>query len=156
VADALRSLDDEQATILAEFDRLVESLGFRASFKCSSLNRGEWRGSYVSSKLGRTLFSCVVEEGQLAARIMIGETSRILPVLEQCPSALRDAFCAAHACQKCGKCKVGPVRLSLDGVLHRLCNYALFELPNVRREQVAGIETLLEAQASVLKVGATG
>jgi len=53
VSDALRPLDDEQAGILADLDRLVESLGFRASYKCSGLNRGEWRGSYKSSKLGR-------------------------------------------------------------------------------------------------------
>jgi hypothetical protein len=151
VADALRPLDDERAAILAGLDRLVESLGFRAQFKCSSLNRGEWRGSYKSSKLGKTLFGSVVEEGQLAVRIMIGETSRIVPVLEQCPPSLRAAFCAAHACQRCGKCKVGPVRTSLDGTSCRLCNYALFVVPNVRSEQAAGVRMLLEAQASILQ-----
>jgi hypothetical protein len=153
VADAQRPLGDEQAAILAELDRLVESLGYRASFKCSSLNRGEWRGSYKSSKLGKTLFGSVVEEGRLVVRIMISETRRILPVLEQCPPALREVFCAAHACQACGKCKVGPVRLSLDGMSYRLCNYALFVVPDVTSEQAAGIRMLLEAQADILEAG---
>jgi hypothetical protein len=64
---------------------------------------------------------------------------------------LRDAFCAAHACQKCGKCKVGPVRFALEGVAHRLRNDALFVVPDVRSEQAAGLRMLLEAQASILR-----
>jgi hypothetical protein len=150
VADALRPLNDEQAAILTELDRLVESLGYRATYKCSSLNRGEWRGSYKSSKLGKTLFGSVVEEGYLAVRIMIGETGRILPALEQCPPALREAFWAAHACQACGKCKIGLVHFSLGGASHRLCNYALFVVPDVKGEQAVGIKMLLEAQADIL------
>jgi hypothetical protein len=151
VADALRPLDDEQAGILAELDRLVESLGFRAECRCSGLNRGEWRGSYKSNKLGRTLFGYVVEEGQLTARIMIGETGRILPYLAQCPAPLRQAFYAAHTCQACGQCKVGPVRVSLDGESRRLCNYALFTVPDIGEESAAGMRILLEAQAGVLQ-----
>jgi len=151
VADALRPLDEEQLGILAELDRLVESLGFRVEVKCSGLNRGEWRGSYRSSKLGRTLFGFVVEESQLTVRIMIGETGRILPYLEQCPAPLRQAFYAAHTCQACGHCKVGPVRVSLDGEPRRLCNYALFTVPNIRQESAAGMRILLEAQAGILQ-----
>jgi len=82
---------------------------------------------------------------------MIGETGRILPVLAECPPALREAFCAAHACQACGKCRVGPVRFSADGTSCRLCNYALFVVPDVDREQAIGVRMLLEAQASILK-----
>ena len=151
VADALRPLDQEQASILVELDRLVESLGFRAEYKCSGLNRGEWRGSYRSSKLGRTLFGFVVEEGQLTGRIMIGETSRVLPYLEQCPAPLRQAFYAAHTCQACGNCKVGPVHVPLDGESRRLCNYALFTVPDIRQESAAGMRILLEAQAGILQ-----
>lgn len=151
LADVLRPLDDEQALSLAQLDALVESLGFRAALKCSSLARGEWRGSYTSSRLGKTLFGFVVEEGRLDVHVMIGQTSRILPCLEQCPPLLREAFYTAHSCQACGKCKVGPVRVSLDRAARRLCNYALFDVPGVVGERLAGVKMLLEAQAGILK-----
>ena len=61
-------------------------------------------------------------------------TIRILPVLTQCPPALRELFCAAHACQAC-----------------RLCNDALFVVPDVRSEQAAGVQMLPEVQAEILK-----
>ena len=41
-------------------------------------------------------------------------------------------------------------RISTNGTSCRLCNYALFAVPDVKGEQAAGIKMLLEAQANIL------
>lgn len=154
VGDALRSLEGHRSETLRGLDALVTSLGYRAEPRCSSLNRGEWRASYRSPRLGKTLFSFVAEEGELTVRIMFNRTDRILPFIAACPDAVRGSFYASCTCAACGQCESGPHRLVLDGALRRLCGYAWFQHAHVAPDEVAALRMLIETQAQFLAADA--
>jgi len=155
IEDVTAPLDETQAQVLRALAARVEELGYRPQLKCSGLARGEWRGSYVNSKLGRTLFGLVVEEGCANARIVIDDSGAIFPAIAKLPVHLRDAVLRRSACRGCGRCEE-PVKGEIDGTRHALCRSLSLWLPDIAEGDTAHLLALIDAQDRVLCEGAAG
>ncbi|MBT3374698.1 MAG: hypothetical protein HN742_28670 [Lentisphaerae bacterium] len=151
IDDVTRPLDEEQATVLRALAGHVETLGFRPKLKCSGLARGEWRGSYVNPKLGKTLFGFVVEENKLSVRFVLDTTPQIAPCAAALPERLRETVLRAGECRTCGRCKDGPIVIDLGGEKRRLCRNLWVTFHDVTMAEVEPLRQLAAAQDRILR-----
>ena len=156
IEDVTRPLGEEQATVLRSLAAHVETLGYRPRLKCSGINRGEWRGSYVNPRLGKTLLGFVVEENELDVRFILDTTPQIAPCIASQPERLRDAMLRAGTCRECGKCASGPIVVDIGAEKHRLCRNSWVTLSDVTAAEIEPLQRLAAAQDQILRQCSVG
>ena len=151
IEDVTRPLDEVRATVLRSLAACVETLGYRPQLKCSGLARGEWRGSYTNSSLGRTLLGFVVEENELEARLVFDTTPQIAPCIAGLPERLRLAVLRTGKCRQCGKCTSGPMATDVGGQSRRLCRSFRLTLSDLTAAEIKPLQQLAAAQDKILR-----
>lgn len=156
IEDVTRPLDSRQANALRTLAAHVETLGYRPKLKCSGLGRGEWRGSYANSRLGKTLLGFHVEENELKVRLVFDTSPQIAPCVAKLPKRLKEAVLRAGKCRKCGRCESGPIVIAMGGEKRRLCQNFWLTLRDLTAAEVKHVQRLIEAQDQILRERAAG
>ena len=140
-----------QAKVLQGLSKHVESLGYRARIKCVDVIGGAWRSSYISPGNGKTLFGFGVDHGDLNVRLSCGDTRRILPYIEECPTQLRNDLLRGR-CARCGDTGCGKeVTVVVDGEEREICHYGIFTIWRLSRGSLRPLKWLLGVQAGLFE-----
>ena len=151
VEDVVPYLAKGQAKVLQELSGQVESLGYQARIKCVDVIGAAWRSSYISPKNGKTLFGFGLDHGGLNLRLSCGDTRRILPYIEKCPTRLRNDLLRGQ-CARCGGKGCGKeVTVVVDGEEREICHYGIFTVWRPKRSDVRPLKWLLAVQAGMLE-----
>jgi len=151
VADVAPYLTRRHAKELRELSDHVEALGYRARITCVESVGPTFRASYIGRRNNKTLFGFGLEHNELGLRLSFGDTRRILPAIEQCPTRLRNELLRGR-CARCGGNGCGKaMAVVVDGEEREICCFGIFRLCTWTREEIPNLKRLLRIGAGLFE-----